>query len=361
MSSHVYAKVSFEGRLRQFSINRVASGHAGYDWKLFENEIRRLHEIPPTTRIIVTYKDQDNDTISLNTDAELRDAALEARQGKSAADRVVIRFDVRDRDADPAGFVVVNEQEQSALREPTQPSVQQSAQNEPVYPSVPIVAESPSVDDGQKAAAEQPVDTNFDKGKAPASVTATSASSSNPPVKDGEPGPESSPSPENNGPSSSSASSNQDNEAPKNPFEAFTENIKPLLDQIQANIDAHPEFVQSMGNLISQIGVQAQAHIDPILNKVNEQVRQGMHGRCPHRRTPFGFGFPFGTPFAPSQEGGFPFSATPSASRPPTADELKSKVEILNGMGFWDNNRNEDLLQRYDGNVERVVEVLLRE
>ncbi|KND00074.1 uncharacterized protein SPPG_04415 [Spizellomyces punctatus DAOM BR117] len=357
MSTQVYAKVSFEGRLRQFSINRVA---AGYDWKSFEDEIRRLHEIPPTTRIVVTYKDQDNDTISLNTDAELRDAAFEARQGKSAGDRVVIRFDVRDRDADPAGFVVVNEQEQSALPEPAQPSVQQSAQNEPVYPSVPIVAESPSVDDGQKVAAEHPVDTSVDKGKAPASATATSASSSNPSVKDGEPRPESTSSPENNG-SSSSSSNNQDNEAPQNPFEAFTENIKPLLDQIQANIDAHPEFVQSMSNLISQIGVQAQAHIDPILRNVHEQVRQGMHGRCPHRQTPFGFGFPFGSRFPPSQEGGFPFSAAPSAPRTPTADELKSKVEILNGMGFWNNSRIEELLKRYDGNVERVVEVLLRE
>ncbi|CAG8499678.1 1560_t:CDS:1 [Paraglomus brasilianum] len=39
---------------------------------------------------------------------------------------------------------------------------------------------------------------------------------------------------------------------------------------------------------------------------------------------------------------------------------VSEKITLLNAMGFEDNVQNEDLLKRYNGNVDRVVEVLLQ-
>ncbi|CAG8589597.1 10733_t:CDS:1 [Acaulospora morrowiae] len=45
-----------------------------------------------------------------------------------------------------------------------------------------------------------------------------------------------------------------------------------------------------------------------------------------------------------------------------TSEQLADKLKTLNSMGFvYDNAKYEDLLKRYNGNVGRVVEILLRE
>ncbi|KAJ3192213.1 hypothetical protein HK101_006898, partial [Irineochytrium annulatum] len=41
--------------------------------------------------------------------------------------------------------------------------------------------------------------------------------------------------------------------------------------------------------------------------------------------------------------------------------DVEEKLEMLRGMGFWEEEKVRELLGRYDGNVERVVEILVRE
>ncbi|EXX70563.1 hypothetical protein RirG_086210 [Rhizophagus irregularis DAOM 197198w] len=43
-------------------------------------------------------------------------------------------------------------------------------------------------------------------------------------------------------------------------------------------------------------------------------------------------------------------------------EELKEKINLLHSMGFWEDDvKNEELLKRYNGNIERVIEILIRE
>ena len=49
-----------------------------------------------------------------------------------------------------------------------------------------------------------------------------------------------------------------------------------------------------------------------------------------------------------------------SSNNADTNFNVSEKITLLNAMGFDDNVQNEDLLKRYNGNVDRVVEVLLQ-
>ncbi|KAJ1569645.1 hypothetical protein HK405_012018 [Cladochytrium tenue] len=64
-------KVAFRGQLRSFTL--PVEETAKLTWAAFENRIRAVHGIPAGTEVSVSYLDVDGDRISINTDIELAD------------------------------------------------------------------------------------------------------------------------------------------------------------------------------------------------------------------------------------------------------------------------------------------------
>jgi hypothetical protein len=76
---------------------------------VFESKIRRIHSIPDTTPINVTYSDSDGDKIALDTDEELADLIRQALQSGNL--KPTLRFDVSPREIqslDSNSFVFVH-------------------------------------------------------------------------------------------------------------------------------------------------------------------------------------------------------------------------------------------------------------
>ncbi|KAJ3130144.1 hypothetical protein HK098_006203 [Nowakowskiella sp. JEL0407] len=316
MSSQTFAKISFNGILRQTKISTSSK------WDEFETVIRNIHGIPSNASILVTYKDSDGDVIALDTDRELYDAVNQAEGGS-------IRFEVNLRDPESASFVVVN---------PTSSQQQETMDVDAPSPKfAPSNTEENVVDEEDSSNSE----TRTDKGK------------------------QSSEGPSSDDQKKSSSSSSQPE--PTSPFTSLYESLAPIMEQVQAEIDANPEFIERINNLFTQAGESLEEHMEPIMKEITTQINEAQqqrsyYGRCRpcgprfyrHPMAMYGSCSPY------ARFGGRAPHNWNSAEKEPQMSEetFEERVKQVEEMGFGDREVIAELLRRYDGNVTRAIEVI---
>ncbi|KAJ3085879.1 hypothetical protein HK102_013726 [Quaeritorhiza haematococci] len=399
MSANITAKIAFNGLIRVVEIDAENP-----KWTDFEGQIRRSHSIPANIPIVATYRDEDGDVISLDTDGELADYVNNARRQGSRS----IRFEILTREVpeDPASFVLVGTNNQSVATPGSVTPATTPAQ-------APTAATSEPVRDADDDVDAMNVDpTPEPKGKEPiapgSSVASDAAATSTLP-------------PDTSNASSSTSSKSdapqeqQQQQQTSNP-DAFVNSIENLINQVASEIESNPEVFERLGNAMGQIAEQAQVGIGAVAEEfrraweergagardgaeggprgfrdVMEEFRRAWEARAAGEAGeageagPRGFGgFPGGFPFAAFQ-GPHPFSGPGvhpgfrgpcgmrggrCGPRPGSSNggekeneesEYKEQREQLKSMGFYDDVQNSALLRRYYGNVDRVVEILVRE
>ncbi|KAJ3130142.1 hypothetical protein HK098_006201 [Nowakowskiella sp. JEL0407] len=367
MSSQVTAKVLFNGTLRQTKISSTTA------WSEFENSIRNAHKVPASSSILVTYSDSDGDVIALDTDRELADAVNQAGKGP-------IRFEINIRDPESASFVVVNPSNSSQTSEPADPEV-----DSPILVSAELDSEHPqdtkqeNAHNGEKAEADAKIDAldethnvaeketsevRNEKGKQSAEASSSTSSSHHKKSEES---------------SSSSSSSSQNSPEPseKSPFTSLHESLSPILEQIQAEFDANPEFITKLTDLFTQAGEQVESHMEPIMEEIARQINEAQRQSYSGYYRPCGPRF-YGHPEMYGRCSSYPrgrcgmnqthcrpenwqkFADRGQEPRGISEKVMQERIKQMQDMGFGDEEVVADLLKRYDGNVARAVEVILR-
>ncbi|KAJ3085880.1 hypothetical protein HK102_013727, partial [Quaeritorhiza haematococci] len=282
----ITAKVAYNGLLRVFELNAENP-----IWADFEAQVRRLHSISADVPIIASYRDEDGDVISLDTDRELVEYVGRIRRQGGRH----VRFQVMVRDPDTTSFVLIANNNNTAPTSSVAASVATSSPSRSASPSPSASAsmQSAFVEDSVAAAGNDSesedlqlmsVDdvasigsgaatglypnlsefVNPEKEKAEqVSEEDTSETKENAARESSASGPE-------------PASSQQQEEragqgASIDPAQAFLDAIGSLVSQISAEIEAHPEVFQRIGETITAVADQAQVHIGAAWNEFHRQ------------------------------------------------------------------------------------------
>ncbi|RKO94217.1 hypothetical protein BDK51DRAFT_41283 [Blyttiomyces helicus] len=383
MSAKVVAKVSFNGTLRRIVINDThiewdafLEQVGGNGLRLFVASIRKVHSFPVSIPVSVTHLDSDGDSILVDSTEELfeivdsaigtlrfdvvpavRDdnaAELATSSGVDGGEThdsfVVVENPVQKEESD--GKEVGNERAEQVAQ-----AVEQAAEKaaEVAEHAKATLKQDAAVTDGETATVDDDTDpldqqhSAAEKGKGPDAPSSPNSSSS----------------------ASENPHASNDSTKTRDPIEEFVESIEPLFEALRAHVDANPEVFKNIEKLGEQIGEQAQAHVAPILAALEAEFAEARartraqhyaaHNRHPHpfaaTSHPF---FNLSTTFAPGRR--YPANIPSPRCRFAPSPRPTNHSEILDalvGMGFTDRQANEDLLRRYGGNVESVVESLV--
>ncbi|KAI8806555.1 hypothetical protein BJ742DRAFT_816257 [Cladochytrium replicatum] len=336
-TNSIMAQVSFKNILRQAPVS--ADGTPDQVWSKFVDDVHRVHGIPSDASFYLTYNDEDGDLITLDTGVELGELV---RQGPGRS----LRFDL-------------------VLRDPIPHSV-----------NIEVVID--------RATYSSP--TNTEKVSAPATTLESGNPQESASTVPDPPEPELVSKTQSSSSSSSSGSSSRPNVGPDDPLSPMIESIQPIL----ASLANDPALLRS---LLSNLGGFAAMFIQPFIERLQEsilkyntagttaggsaggQIRPGpgfRGGQHPWRgfggghplAAAFGQGAnPWATAMRQAQEQLFQGQQVGEDQSGLSEEEIREKMETLQGLGLgWENGDHvRELLKRYDGNVDRVAEVLLRE
>lgn len=351
MSSPTYIKVSFQGVTRRVRFQ---------DWPSFEQQLHSLFEVPSTQRIHLAYKDADDDVISLSTETELRELI--------ASTEGTVRLSIQLGNG-AEDWVMEGVETPTVASTPAEPAA--STPLDTNYRK-PYVIDVPDED-------ARPVSSSSsNKGKAPEHSTAEAGpSTSSPPT----PPPANKP----------NETTEETEDTP--PFVKVAQDFSALLDSFSDVIEKNPQLTERFNSVFDQILKAVPIDLSSIAEQLgNLREQQGDEKTTEQQQNPFanhpfapflgalgggGFGGAFGQhPFAAAFGQGHgrghgpcgrkSFQGCPQRQpqeprQPLSQEQLDEKLKTLHSMGFWqDDEQNKDLLNRYGGNVERVVEVLLR-
>ncbi|KAI8814106.1 hypothetical protein BJ742DRAFT_786448 [Cladochytrium replicatum] len=392
-SKPINAKVLFNGVLRQFRVDPSSN------WESFVAGARNAHGIAAEVPIIASYKDQDGDVISFDTNEEFADVIQQVYSSNLS----MIRFElsVQTFENSNGDFVLVSSGNEpsapvspgSAIEEPnltaegqqtievevsssrkdserSEQSPSPAAYRVAFEPTVPLNGEPELVSiDGPKsevataeAKEELPKYTPEQKGK----FSATDA---------GE------------GSSSSSNTKSTEEKPEEDPLKDFVESITPILKQIKQEFESHPEFFSKLEELTGQLQEEASKHFKPILDEIKAEFaatatsyemprftrgyaygpRRDCHpGFQPHPLafTPMLFPGAFQHPFA-SHSFDAPFQrpqgygCRPRRSPYSGQDRLHEQRIRIKEMGFDIPDGSLDELLREYGTAEKVLNALL--
>jgi len=356
-------------------------------WTVLVTSLRTLFGLPASADLQLAYLDEDGDLIHLASDTELRDL--------TTVSRTLPRFAlVVDGHVGP----FPNQSRTSSLYDP--PVIIPTTDSDPppftasTMSQPDLVTVEEVMDDPDNAPSYHTVG---DKGKAP--VVEEDASSFTPAA------------------AAESSSSSPPPPPPPN-ANSIPAHLDQLFNTLQSVYAQHPEITQSFQALAEAV----QASMADDLECAAKAIRKGMeqrdadtsqqagpsfesgrgregcgrggggcgrgsahwHSHPHHPPPPFGMAF-HGRGKWHHHRGGPPFHCRPNgnngggfnpnvlfspAFQPPpppppsvplSTEALKERLGQLHDMGFVDEAKNRDLLTRYEGNMERVVELLTRE
>jgi len=121
----------------------------------------------------------------------------------------------------------------------------------------------------------------------------------------------------------------------------------------QGGFGQFPSFFPPPHSLLSSPWIQQ------IIQDISANHPAGGFGNFENFARPTGFNGPW------NFNGGCPYRQQQQKQQQQeelSQEVLKEKINLLHSMGFWEDDvKNEELLKRYNGNIERVVEILIRQ
>ncbi|KAJ1549772.1 hypothetical protein HK096_010525 [Nowakowskiella sp. JEL0078] len=396
MSSNIAVKIFFNGVTRKFV------SPSSITWNQFENKIRESHSISKNLNILVTYKDEDGDVIALDTDryGVLNKFSFNNFDFRELSDlfRITkgnyVNFEVNIREND------------SVSSNSIQSNPEKSSDND-LKEYVPVLVSSNSIQSNPEKSSDNDLEEyvpvfkqetpeiNLSDSSKYVHVTETETSDTSSVHTTEEKGKTRDFNSENN----NEAKPNQSES--KTSFESFLDGVNPVIEQLEAEFKANPEFVDRVSDLMSQIAEQTQNHLQPVLVDIFRSFNGSSCGPFDYSHDPrsYIYGQPqfshpingsfinsgqfhpcFGYkarrfPNSPCGNKNFYYNQSEKANDENTSSEKTTKPESqkiseetfqklikqVQDMGFRDEEVISDLLRRYDGNVERVVDLILRQ
>ncbi|RUS12764.1 hypothetical protein BC937DRAFT_87080 [Endogone sp. FLAS-F59071] len=359
-------KVVYDGILRRITIQPTT------EWSELSLILTHLFSLPPSasSEITLSYTDADNDTITVDTTLEIRDAIAQGVnkfQLNDGAGNWVLEGSQTPKFTDSFRTLESHVKAAEPVKAAESVKVSESVKpNEPIVEqanvTVPILEPKPQRSYAITIETEEPEEQQLrpispshqEKGKwraeSPAESSRSTSSAGNTTTQE----------------PPAAAPQSENDELP--PFLKVAQQFEQLCDQFRDVIDQNPQVITAANGLLEQITRNIPVDIDGFAKWLN--VQRGQDTRDSYANA---------NPFSD-----FPFHQLPlwaaqvfegknvrrrNTSQPASQkqqfgpEELQNKITQLNSMGFYDTLSNEsfkELLKRYNGNVERVVEVLVQ-
>jgi hypothetical protein len=352
-------KVTYQSTVRRFPVPDTIT------WLDLESKLRELFSLPSTLKFSLSYTDDEGDVISLSTDLELQELLSSnsilkfALVPNNQQPLVVNTFSSNTSEND---FVTVEKEKPIPVNITEKIDISDVADEPSFKPTIPSISKG-------KQKEESPAESSTNKHQQ-----------------------------EENQPSS-------DNNEQRAPFIDIAEQFQKLIDQFNDVFSKNPQLVEQanivMDQILQNIPVdinqwaqwlndyrhEANAQGDESNNSQREQRQQHQQGGFPpffppshsllsnpyiqrilqgiNTNYPGGFSNfenfarPTGFNGPWNFNGGCPYQQQREEL---SQEELKEKINLLHSMGFWEDDvKNEELLKRYNGNIERVIEILIRQ
>ncbi|RIA82629.1 hypothetical protein C1645_788003 [Glomus cerebriforme] len=353
-------KVIYQSTVRRFSVPNTIT------WLDLESKLRELFSLPSTFKFSLSYTDEEGDVITLSTDLELQEFL---------SSQSTLKFTLTPEKHQP--FVV------DTFSGNTSENDFVSVEKEKLIPD--NVSEKldkhVTVMDAADEPSFKPTIPSISKGK---QKEESSAESSNKQQQEEQPSP------------------NNNNEQ-RAPFIDLAEQFQGLLDQFKDVFSKNPQLIEQANNVMDQILRNVPVDIDQWAQWLNtfrsddntsttnaqgdetnnsreqqqqfpsffpppnvllsnpwiqQMVQDVCAGNFENFARPTGFNRPW------NFNGGCPYQQQQQQQQREelSQEALKEKINLLHSMGFWEDDvKNEELLNRYKGDIERVVEILIRQ
>jgi len=346
-------KVAYQSTVRRFTVPDTIT------WLELESKLRELFSLSPSFKFSLSYTDDEGDVITLSTDLELQEFLSQSFQS-------TLKFTITPEKQQP--FVV------ETFSSNTSENGFVSIEKEKLIPD--NVSEKTDKDDVIMGSADEP---SFKP-----TIPSTSKGKQKEKLQEQEERQEQQHSP--------------DNDEQQAPFIELAKQFQGLLDQFKDVLLNNPQLVEQTNTVMDQILRNIPVDINQwaqMLNTfrpegdTNAQEGETNRSRDQPQHQHGGFGqFPsfFPPPHdllsnpwiqriiqdvsanCPGGLGNFENFARFNGCQQRQQQEelsqeaLKEKINLLHSMGFWEDDvKNEELLKRYNGNIERVVEILVRQ
>ncbi|CAG8568656.1 8486_t:CDS:1 [Acaulospora morrowiae] len=314
-------KVSYQNTVRRFLVPKTIT------WSELESNLRTLFSLPPTS-FALSYTDEDGDVITLSSDLELQDIFSQVQQSTTLR-FFLIPYNKKHEDNESNSKQVVDQ--------PSQPSLHDSpnSQQLTVADSEPSSIPTPSSVKG-KQKAEMSNDDNSD-------------------------------------PSILDEQCNE--EQTRAPFIDLATQFQKVIDKLRPMIEQQPQLIEQANNIMDQILRNIPVDIDQWTQWFNEKVAEAQRNFYNAINNEDDDEKQMSSAQQQSEELFFnPQNVINNNSTQHVNQVIydfqneqlvdkktKEKLEILRSMGFYDDNRNKELLKIHQGNVERVVEILVED
>ncbi|CAG8554682.1 9860_t:CDS:1 [Funneliformis caledonium] len=367
-------KVSYKSTVRRFTIPDTIT------WSYLESKLRLLFSLPSTLQFTLSYKDEDGDIITLSTDLELQEYL------SSQSPQSTLKFSLNP---EKSNNFAVDTFSSNASENEFFPVEREKYFLEDTYKKADKhVTVMDSADDESST-------TSASKGKQKEESPAEPSTSASNEQQQQE---------ENEQPS-------PNNEEQRAPFIELAEQFQQLHDQFNDVFTKNPQLVEQANTIMDKILQNVPVDINQWAQWLNTFRSEGdlpTQGRETNnnsreggqqRTNDFGQFGQFPTLFQSPHEilsnpwiqrviqdvsancqRGFGNFSRPTGFNGPwnsnrdcpyqqqrrqeelSQETLKEKINSLHAMGFWEDDvKNEELLKRYNGNIERVVEILIRQ
>lgn len=368
-------KIVYSNTARRLTVNETTQ------WSEIAERLSSLFQLRPSTSIVLSYIDSDNDTITLNTTAELQEVIAQGVTkfnatiggSDSTSDDWVVPGVETPRTIESAfESLHVDETPSQLYSKMTESTEEATLQANSYQTTIEDTEELPKYHEKD----EKP---KFDKGKQREETGESSRAGS-----------------------MHTAEEEGGEKGDAFPFEKIQEQLQKLCEQFKDVIEQNPQLLETANALMEQLGQSIPVDIDIFASFLDGAHNDGDNDQ----RGPFDFAFRPGPPFSRGPFGRGPschgfrgpynmgmtgvhpfFAGRPYGGRrgrcPARQREgecaawkerhqraaadaeqaVKAKIESLNAMGFhetFSDESFEELIGRYDGNIERVVDVLVQ-
>lgn len=320
MEKNISIKVSYQKTIRRFAVSKSTS------WSELETSIRTLFSLPSTFAFALTYTDEDSDIITLRSDLELRDI-LSQPHHSSALKFTLVPYDTQFSDSEGSAHGGID-------YNISNPEIEKPSQS--FSPSFPSLEASELV---------FPEFKSDEKGKQRAEHSFEEQDPSD--------HPESSPCDEQ---------LNDEEQSITPPSVDLAAKFQKLIDQFRPLIEQQPHLIKQANEVMDQILQNASVDIEMWIQWFKDQIAD-VQRNISEANTKFKEEDIFERIVQSGQaiaNNACRFIEC-RGTRSMTEEEKDEKLKLLRSMGFWDDRRNEELLKKYCGKVEKVVEILLTE